>query len=229
MRLSGTSVKPKIKSRRIKSRRVQSSAQQVLLNLKKHYPEAHCELHHSTPFELLVATILSAQCTDKKVNQVTPQLFAEFPSPHALAAATSEDVERLIRPTGFYKNKARSLLGAARKIVDIYEGKLPQTMAELITLDGVGRKTANVVLGNAFGISSGVVVDTHVGRLSQRLGWTKQKNPIKIELDLQKLFLPSEWILLSHLLIWHGRQICKARKPSCSACFLFDLCPKKNV
>lgn len=203
--------------------------QQVIRNLKKHYPDAHCELDSTNAFELLVATVLSAQCTDVRVNQVTPFLFAKYPTSQALSEATQEDVESLIRSTGFYKNKAKNLIACSQKLVDRHKGEIPKTVELLTELDGVGRKTANVVLGNAFGITAGIVVDTHVMRLSQRLGWTMAQDPVKIELDLQKLVEHQDWVLISHLLIFHGRRVCKARNPACNSCFLFDLCPKKNV
>ncbi len=197
--------------------------------LKHHYPDAHCELDHSNAYELLIATILSAQCTDKRVNQVTPNLFAHFPTPKALSQATQEEVETLVRSTGFYKNKAKNLIACCQKLVDTFDGEIPKTVDELTSLAGVGRKTANVVLGNVFGISVGIVVDTHVTRLARRLGWTSAKEPLQIELDLQKIINAEDWILISHLLIWHGRRVCRARNPSCETCFLFDRCPKKAV
>ncbi len=201
----------------------------VLNKLKKFYPDAHCALDFSNAFELLVATILSAQCTDERVNKVTPALFASYPTAFDLAKAQLIDVERLIMSTNFYKNKSKNLIGMAQMLVDKFQGEVPQTMEELIQLSGVGRKTANVVLGNAFNISSGIVVDTHVGRLSQRLGWTKNEDPVKIEQDLIKLVSRPDWVLIAHLLISHGRKICKARNPDCSNCFLFDQCPKHHV
>lgn len=197
--------------------------------LKKYYPDAHCALDHSNAFELTAATILSAQCTDERVNKVTPHLFAQYPTPQALAKATQEDVEAIIRSTGFFKNKAKSLIGMAQAVVDQHGGEIPQQMDQLVKLPGVGRKTANVVLGNAFNIGIGVVVDTHVTRLSQRLGWTKNEDAIKIENELMKIIPKEDWIMISHYLIFHGRQICKARSPACDECFLFDLCPKRNV
>lgn len=197
--------------------------------LKKHYPDAHCALDHSNPFELLVATILSAQCTDERVNKVTPSLFAQFPTAEKLSKADLSDVEGHIKSTNFFKNKAKNLIGMAQRLVDKHKGDVPQKMEQLVELPGVGRKTANVVLGNAFHQATGIVVDTHVARLSQRLGWTRQEEPVKIELDLQKLIPEDHWIQISHELIFHGRQICKARKPDCPNCFLFDLCPKRNV
>lgn len=197
----------------------------LIQRLQEAYPDAECALHHRNAFELLVATILSAQCTDERVNKVTPALFARFPTPEAMAGADREELETLIRSTGFYHNKAKNIQGAAQRIVSAYGGVVPQTMDELLTLPGVARKTANVVLGVVFGIADGVVVDTHVKRLSNRLGLTTQSDPEKIERDLQAITPRAEWINLSHLLIFHGRQVCDARKPNCAACTLSDLCP----
>lgn len=203
--------------------------QDTLDNLKRFYPDAHCALDHSNAFELLVATILSAQCTDERVNKVTPALFATFPTALVLSQAQLIDVERLIMSTNFYRNKSKNLIAMAQRLVDFHKGEVPQTMEALVELPGVGRKTANVVLGNAFNIASGVVVDTHVGRLSLRLGWTKNEDAVKAEQDLIKLIPQSDWVLVAHLLIFHGRKICKARNPDCPNCFLFDLCPKRYV
>jgi endonuclease-3 len=203
--------------------------QTLIRKLKEHYPDAKCALHHRNPFELLIATILSAQCTDEKVNQVTPGLFEKYPTPEAFARADLSDLEWMIRPTGFFKNKSKSIQGASQKIVAEYGGHVPRTMEELIELPGVGRKTANVVLGVAFQIPIGVVVDTHVGRLSYRLGLTKSEAPVQIEKDLQAVVPKQEWIHFSHLLISHGRQICKSQRPRCDICFLNKLCPKKGV
>lgn len=197
----------------------------IIVRLHQAYPDAECALHHRNAFELLVATILSAQCTDERVNKVTPALFARFPTPEAMAGADREELETLIRSTGFYHNKAKNIQGAAQRIVGAYGGVVPQTMDELLTLPGVARKTANVVLGVVFKIADGVVVDTHVKRLSNRLGLTTQSDPEKIERDLQAITPKAEWINLSHLLIFHGRQVCDARKPACAACTLNDLCP----
>ena len=205
------------------------SAPGALKLLKKNYPNAHCALIHKNSFELLIATILSAQCTDERVNIVTKVLFKKFPNSQTLARASAPEVEEIIRSTGFYKNKAKSLLFCSRALVEKFHGEVPQEMESLIQLAGVGRKTANVVLGNSYGIVSGVVVDTHVGRLSLRLGWTQQSDPIKVEQDLMALFPKAEWIMLSHYLIFHGRNLCKARSPQCERCFLFDLCPKNKV
>jgi endonuclease-3 len=197
----------------------------IIARLHQAYPDAECALHHRNAFELLVATILSAQCTDERVNKVTPALFARFPTPEAMAGADREELETLIRSTGFYHNKAKNIQGAAQRIVGAYGGVVPQTMDELLTLPGVARKTANVVLGVVFKIADGVVVDTHVKRLSNRLGLTTQSDLEKIERDLQAITPKAEWINLSHLLIFHGRQVCDARKPACAACTLNDLCP----
>lgn len=197
--------------------------------LEKAYPDAHCALDFTNPYELTVATILSAQCTDKRVNMVTPTLFSKYPTPAALAAAKHEDVEEIIRSTGFFRAKAKSLIGMAIAVDANHGGRIPATMDDLVKLPGVGRKTANVVLGNAFDINDGVVVDTHVARVSQRLGLTKQTDPVKIEQDLMKLFPTEGWTMLSHLFIEHGRQVCDARKPKCEVCPLSDLCPSSRV
>lgn len=200
--------------------------EETLRLLQKYYPDAHCALNFETPFQLLVATILSAQCTDERVNKVTPHLFAQYPSPFEMAKARVEDLEEIVRSTGFYKNKARSLKSCSEDLVEKYQGEVPQKLEQLVELAGVGRKTANVVLGNAYGITSGIVVDTHVTRLSNRLGWTKTENAVAIELDLQKIIPYEHWIIISHWLISHGREVCKARKPLCDTCFLFEQCPK---
>jgi endonuclease III len=197
--------------------------------LKINYPNAHCELNFNNPFELLVATILSAQCTDQRVNLVTKDLFKKFPDAYALSTATLSEIEELIHSTGFYKNKAKNIVNCSRSLVQLYNGLVPRTKPELTSLSGVGEKTANVVLGNAFGISSGVVVDTHVSRLATRFGWTKSKSPEKIAEELEHQIPKEEWILISHLLIWHGRRVCKARNPGCESCFLFDRCPQIAV
>jgi endonuclease-3 len=197
--------------------------------LLKLYPDAHCELNHRNAFELLVATILSAQCTDQRVNLVTPALFAKYPDAATLAAADSDELEALIRSTGFFRNKAKSLRGAAAVITTQHAGRIPAAMDELLKLPGVARKTANVVLGNAFGKNEGVVVDTHVARLSFRLGFTTHSDPVKIERDLIALFDRDCWCLLSHLLIFHGRRVCAARKPDCDHCPLAGACPRHGV
>lgn len=197
--------------------------------LRRYYPDAHCALVHRNPFELLVATVLSAQCTDERVNKVTPPLFARFPDPAAMAAAELPELEELIRSAGFYKNKAKNLKSLAESLTNRHGGEVPQKLEELVQLAGVGRKTANVVMGNAFAVATGVVVDTHVGRLSFRLGWTTSHNPVQIERDLAGKIPEDRWIQLSHELIFHGRQICLARKPRCSRCFLSEICPKRGV
>jgi len=200
-------------------------ARQVLAKLRAEYPDAHCALDHRTAYELLVATILSAQCTDVRVNMVTPALFAKYPTARELAAARAEDVEALIRSTGFFRNKTKSLIGMANAVVEKHGGVIPDGMDALRVLPGVGRKTANVVLGNAFHKNEGIVVDTHVGRLSQLLGLSRQKDPEKIERDLIALIPRDDWALVSHLLIFHGRQVCIARRPRCEACVLARICP----
>jgi endonuclease III len=201
----------------------------LLTRLHAAYPQAECALNHRNAFELLVATILSAQCTDERVNQVTPTLFARFPTPQALAAAERSEVEELIRSTGFYRNKAKNIQQAAGRIVTAYDGDVPANMADLLTLTGVARKTANVVLGVVYGIADGVVVDTHVKRLANRLGLTEHDDPEKIERDLMALAPQHEWIELSMMLILHGRQVCEARKPKCTICSLNDLCPSAQI
>ena len=200
-------------------------ARELLARLPKIYPDAHCELVHSNPLELLVATILSAQCTDKRVNLTTPALFQRCRTAADYAAIPQEELEALIRPTGFYRNKAKNLRAMGQALVERHKGKVPSTLDELAALPGAGRKTANVVLGNAFSKNEGVVVDTHVGRLSQRLGLTKFPDPVRIERDLVKLFPRESWCDLSHWLIFHGRRRCSARKPDCANCELRDICP----
>jgi len=204
-------------------------AKDVVKRLGKAYPGAKCALDHRTPFELLVATILSAQCTDVRVNLVTPSLFAKYPTAKALAKAEQDDVEAIIRSTGFFRNKAKNLIGMARALMDRHHGEVPADMEELRVLPGVGRKTANVVLGNAFGMNEGVTVDTHVARLSKLLGLTRHTDPIKIETDLMALVPRQDWTIVSHLLIWHGRQVCIARRPKCGSCVLASLCPAAKV
>ena len=211
--------------KRIEPKKLQDHASEVFEKLFALYPDAHCELDYRNAYQLLVATILSAQCTDQRVNMVTPTLFARYPDAATLASAKQEDVEEIIRSTGFFRNKARNLIGMAGAVVDRHSGSIPATMDELVQLPGVGRKTANVVLGNACGINEGVVVDTHVQRLSNRLGLTSERDPVRIEQDLMKLYDRDRWTLLSHLLIWHGRRVCYARKPNCSGCALNTICP----
>ncbi|TVR62994.1 MAG: endonuclease III [Gemmatimonadales bacterium] len=204
-------------------------AEEVYDLLLETYPDAHCELDYSNAYELTAATILSAQCTDVRVNMVTPELFRDYPTAEELAAARQEDVEEIIRSTGFYRNKARNLIGMAEAVVERHGGEIPRTMADLVKLPGVGRKTANVVLGNAFGIDEGVVVDTHVKRIAGRLRFTRQTDPVKVERDLMELFPRERWTLLSHLLIFHGRALCPARKPRCGECPVAHLCPSATV
>ncbi len=201
----------------------------IISGLQQTYPDAHCELNFSNPLELLVATILSAQCTDKRVNLVTGELFKIYRTAADFAAAPSADLERAIQSTGFFRNKARSLKAACAAIVERHGGLVPRTMEELVQLGGVGRKTANVVLGNAFGMNCGVVVDTHVDRLAHRLGLTKERDPAKIERDLMNLVPQDQWTLFSHWLIWHGRRRCFARKPDCPGCEIKSLCPRIGV
>jgi len=198
---------------------------EILGRLGAAYPEARCALEHRSPLELLVATILSAQCTDQRVNQVTPALFRRYPDAAAYAGADLAEVERRIQSTGFFRNKARALVGLGRALVERHGGEVPRTLAELTALPGVGRKTANVVLGNAFGIDEGIVVDTHVARLARRLGLTAADDPVKIEQDLVRLVPRAAWTLWAHLLIFHGRAVCKAPRPRCAECVLADLCP----
>lgn len=203
---------------------------QILDALDRLYPDAHCELvGWQTPLQLLVAVILSAQCTDERVNKVTPALFARFPDARAFAAADVLEIEKLIHSTGFYRNKAKHIREACKKIVEKHGGQVPQTVKELTALPGVARKTANVVLGTAFGIASGVVVDTHIGRLSARLGMTTHSDPKKIEQDLMQAWPQGRWIMAGHRLIWHGRRVCSARKPHCDRCDLVPLCPSAMV
>ena len=204
---------------------LQARAVKILASLRRAYPDAHCELNFSNPLELLVATILSAQCTDKRVNIVTAELFKKFRTARNYADAPLAEVEEAIKSTGFFRNKAKNIQACCRKLVERHRGEVPRTMEELHSLDGVGRKTANVVLGNAFDINVGVVVDTHVSRLSQRLGLTREKTPEKIELALMKLVPQADWTIFSHWLIWHGRRRCDARKPDCVRCEIRDLCP----
>lgn len=201
----------------------------IVALLKQEYPDAHCELDYRTPYELLVATILSAQCTDARVNLVTPALFSRYPTPGRLATARQEDVEDLIRSTGFFRNKAKSLIGMAQALTASHEGLVPKTMEDLQVLPGVGRKTANVILGNAYGLNEGITVDTHVARLSTLLGLTRQTTPEKIERELMKLVPREDWTVFSHLVIWHGRRVCIARRPKCGECVLNQVCPSSLV
>ncbi len=202
--------------------------QEILRILDETYPDAKCALDHKTPWELLVATILSAQCTDKRVNMVTPGLFRKYPTVKDFAAVSQEELAEDIRSTGFFNNKAKSLIGAAKTILNEFHGKVPRTMEELLRVPGAARKTANVVLGTAYGIASGVVVDTHVQRIAQRLGLTKNKDPKKIEQDLMKVLPKEKWISFSHQIILHGRSLCLARKPKCAECPLDGICTAKD-
>jgi endonuclease III len=218
---------PKIKRPKTAAER-RARVKQILRGLDQMYPKAACALHHHNPWELLVATILSAQCTDKRVNEVTPGLFAKYPTPRDFAAVRPEVLASDIRSTGFFNNKAKSITGAARKIVNEFGGQVPKTMEEMLTIPGAARKTANVVLGTAYGIASGVVVDTHVQRVSQRLDLTRHTEPNKIEQDLMKIIPQDRWILFSHQVIHHGRARCVARKPRCAECLLDPLCYAKD-
>jgi len=204
-------------------------AEKIYDLLREEYPDAHCELDFENPFQLAVATILSAQTTDVRVNETTPELFDRYPDAEALANAQQEDVEEVIRSTGFFRNKAKNIIGFARGLMGEHGGEVPRELGALTDLPGVGRKTANVILGNAFDINEGVVVDTHVKRLSKRLGLTKEKTPVKVERDLIEIFPRERWTMLSHLLIWHGRRVCDARKPLCEKCVVSHLCPSSRV
>ena len=206
-----------------------SRAKTLVQRLREAYPDAHCSLDFASPFQLVIATILSAQCTDKRVNMVTPELFRRWPDAATLAGAKQRDLEAVIRSTGFFRAKAKSLLGCARALVDRHGGDVPRTIEELVRLPGVGRKTANVVLGTAFGIASGVVVDTHVGRISRRLGLTRAADAVRAERDLVRVVPRENWIQFSHWLIEHGRGVCSARRPVCDDCSLLDLCPRVSV
>jgi endonuclease-3 len=221
--------KQPVKRRKKKGAELKAHALEILARLKREYPDAHCELDFETPLQLLIATILSAQCTDKRVNMVTPELFRTFPDAESLSIADPEKLENLIKSTGFFRNKTKSLLGMSGALVERHDGNVPSTMDDLVKLPGVGRKTANVVLGNAFDINEGVVVDTHVGRLSVRLGLTNETDPVRVEQALMKLFPQDDWTLLSHLLIFHGRRVCIARSPRCESCVLADVCPSARV
>jgi len=222
---------PKAKSQNRKSYTAPARLQKIFTALDALYPHAETALHHKNAFQLLVATILSAQCTDERVNKVTPELFRKYPTPQDYVGLPQEKLEQEIRSTGFYHNKAKSIIGAATKIVQDYGGKVPRTMEELLTLPGVARKTANVVLGSAYGIVSGIVVDTHVFRISHRLKLTNQESPEKVEQDLMKIVPRDRWISFSHQMIWFGRKICVARKPLCAECPLATICdsPDKTI
>jgi endonuclease-3 len=207
---------------------VRAQARQINRILARTYPDAHCELDFANPLQLLVATVLSAQCTDKRVNMVTPALFARYPSAAAFAAADRAELEAMIASTGFFRSKANSILGLAQRLLSEYGGEVPADLDALVTLPGVGRKTANVVLGNAFDIP-GLTVDTHFGRLARRFGWTAHEDPVKVEMDVAALIPKKDWTVLSHRLIWHGRRICHARKPACGACPLARHCPSFGI
>lgn len=225
-----TLLKPKrVKRPRIAKSALGEYATEILARLKRAYPDAHCELDHETPLQLLMATILSAQCTDKRVNMVTPLLFETYPTAQSLADAQQEKLEDLIRSTGFFRNKTKSLIALGKALVARHNGEVPDSMAALVELPGVGRKTANVILGNAFRKNEGVVVDTHVGRLSLRLGLTRQNDPVKVEQELMPLFPRDEWAMLAHVLIFHGRRVCAARAPKCEICVLSEICPSSTL
>lgn len=227
----------KVKQRNVKSKDLRARGgrgtepkriRAILEKLDEAYPAATCALKHDNPFQLLVATILSAQCTDQRVNMVTPALFAKYPTPKDLACANPRELEDEIRTTGFFRNKTKSLIGAGKKISEEFGGKVPQNMVELLSLPGVARKTANVVLGTAYQIASGVVVDTHVQRVTKRLDLTKNTEPKKIEQDLMRVIPQERWILFSHQIIWHGRRVCQARRPRCIECNLERICYSKD-
>ena len=202
---------------------------EIITRLRAAYPDAHCALDYETPLQLLAAVILSAQCTDERVNLTTPALFARYPTVEALAAADPAELEAIVRPTGFYRNKARFLRQAAARLLAEYNGEVPPEMDALLSLPGVARKTANVVRGEIYGLADGITVDTHVKRLSARLGLTAESDPVKVERDLMALIPRQSWIEIAHLLIWHGRRVCTARKPNCPACPLNDICPSSSV
>jgi endonuclease-3 len=214
--------------RRIAKGELDAHAREVFARLSKAHPEAHCELDHGNALQLLMATILSAQCTDKRVNIVTPALFRRYPDARSLADADQEELEDIIRSTGFFHNKAKALIALGKALVERHSGEVPTTMEQLVQLPGVGRKTANVVLGNAFRTNEGVVVDTHVGRLSGRLGLTRETDPVKIERALMPLFPQNDWTMLAHVLIFHGRRVCDARAPKCAICTLSEICPSST-
>jgi endonuclease III len=209
--------------------KAKEKAAEVLKQLRKALPNARCALDHRDAYQLLAATILSAQCTDARVNMVTPELFHRWPTPAALMHADRREIEEVIRSTGFFRNKAKNIHGMARRLVETYGGKVPRDMDDLLTLPGVARKTANVVRGVVWGLADGVVVDTHVRRIAKRLGWTQQDTPERIEQDLMRLHPREDWIDVGHLLIHHGRRTCVARKPACERCPVADLCPSSRV
>jgi endonuclease III len=203
-------------------------AKAIYRKLSKNYPNVRCELDYNSPFQLLVATVLSAQCTDKRVNQTTPALFKKYPTAKKMSGADIKDIQRLVKSTGFYRAKAKNIKGLSNQIMDDFAGKVPNKLEDLIQLPGVGRKTANVVLGHAFGIP-GITVDTHFGRLSRRFGWSKNLDPVKVEFEVGELITQKEWTNLSQRMIWHGRRVCHSRKPACGACTLAKLCPSFGV
>jgi endonuclease-3 len=203
-------------------------AKVIYRQLSKSYPNVRCELDYKNAFQLLVATVLSAQCTDKRVNQTTPALFKKYPNPQKMAKADLRDIQKLVKSTGFFRAKAKNIKSLSNKIMEKFDGKVPSNLEDLITLPGVGRKTANVVLGHAFGIP-GITVDTHFGRLSRRFGWSKQNNPVKVEFEVGELIPEKEWTNLSQRMIWHGRRVCHSRKPACGACALAKLCPSYGI
>jgi endonuclease III len=222
-----TAVAPKARARKFQKEThlgLVRRARQIDRELGELYPDAHCELNFENAFQLLIATVLSAQTTDVRVNLTVPELFARYPTPEDLAAADPEQVETILKPTGFFRAKTKSVIGLSIELRDRFNGEVPHTLEELVTLPGVGRKTANVVLGNAFGIP-GITVDTHFGRLSRRFGWTTSEDPDKVEAEVGELIPKKDWVILSHRLIWHGRRICHARKPACGACPIARLCP----
>jgi endonuclease-3 len=203
-------------------------AKAIYRQLTKSYPNVRCELDYNSAFQLLVATVLSAQCTDKRVNQTTPALFKKYPNPKKMAKADLKDIQKLVKSTGFFRAKAKNIKGLSNKIMEEFDGDVPSNLEDLITLPGVGRKTANVVLGHAFGIP-GITVDTHFGRLSRRFGWSKQSDPVKVEFEVGELIPEKEWTNLSQRMIWHGRRVCHSRKPACGACTLAKLCPSYGI
>ena len=219
----------KPRSRAILKAELPAHTRELYARLKTLYPDAHVELDHETPLQLLIATILSAQCTDKRVNMVTPLVFRTFPTAQSLADADPEQLEEMIKSTGFFRNKTKSLIALGKALVERHGGEVPDTMDALVKLPGVGRKTANVILGNAFNKNEGVVVDTHVGRLSVRLGLTRQTDPVKIEAELMRLVDQQDWTMLAHVLIFHGRRVCFARSPQCAICTLAEICPSSSI
>ena len=225
LRKAPAAAKPKAPLPKKSAKASSEGARALFARLSAHHADAHCELDHDGPFQLVIATVLSAQSTDVMVNKVTPGLFRRWPTPRALAASDTAEVEQALGRLGMFRQKARNIVGLAKRLVERHRGRVPQTLAELVELPGVGRKTANVVLGVAFGTPEGVVVDTHVQRLSQRLGFSRHDEPLEIEQDLMRLFPREHWDRLSHVLIFHGRRICTAAKPACAACPVQDVCP----